>query len=68
MKLLTKQEIQEASKKAVRGFHLPEGWNKESLESAMRNVIKSREEFVPNAVRNKVEIKEAIKLAGRKKK
>ena len=65
--MLTKEQIKKSSEKAVKGFHIPAGWGKETWEHNMLMCIKT-ELFVPNAVRNQVEIKEAVKQAEKGKK
>ena len=64
--MLTKEQIKKSSEKAVKNFHIPAGWGKETWEHNMLMCIKT-EMFVPNAVRNQVEIKEAVKQAEKKK-
>lgn len=65
--MLSKEQIKKSSAKAAKGFHIPSGLSKETWEHNMLMCIRT-ELFVPNAIRNAVEIKEAIKQAERKKK
>ena len=64
---LTTEQIKKSSAKAVRGFHIPQGWSKGVWEHNMLMCIRT-ELFVTNAIRNAVEKKEAIKRGERKKK
>ncbi len=70
--MLSKEQIKRASKKAVEGFHIPRGFSKETWEHNMLMCIKAKEEFVPNYIRNRMEISaaqaEAAKLIKGKKK
>ena len=61
--MLTKEQIKRASKIAVKGYHVPVGWSEDDWEDRKERCRRAKEEFVPNFVRNQVDIKEAIKLA-----
>ena len=63
MKKLTTEEIKRASKLAVKGYHPPKGYTEETWEAAKLACRRAIDEYVLNTVRNKMEIKESIRLA-----
>ncbi len=60
---LTTEQIKKSSEIAMKGYHVPAGWSEADWEYRKERCRKAKSEFVPNAVRNEVDIKEANKLA-----
>lgn len=61
MKKLTTEEIKRASKIAVKGYHTPKGFSKGTWEHNMGVCNRIGVDYVPNAIRNKVDIQRALR-------
>ncbi len=61
--MLSKEQIKKSSEIALKGYHVPAGWDEADWEYRKERCRKAKSEFVPNAVRNAADIKEALKLA-----